>query len=226
MKTLVLATLALLGAGPAGAADVAGWLQGGVGVVFREPSDDPPFDQLDLEYDTGTQLHLDIASHYGNGLLLRAGYAYTLYDEFTALGGLAIEKDIEQHEVRAGAFFAPRRAGLRYRVGGGYAYFGEDVDTPAASRQQDGGFIEAGLSFDATPRLTLDFALAVLKVGGDADHDAEAAELRAGAILHTGTIDLVAGVRYASFTREGPTDEELIELRLGLGGAWAFPENR
>lgn len=226
MTRALLALLALLVPIAAPAEDVASTLHGGVGAAWREPSEDPPYDQLTLEYDTGTVLFLDLASHYDYGLLLRVTYTYTLYDALTALGGLAVEKDIEQHDGRAGLFYAPwPRGAVGWRIGGGYAYGHEDVDQPDDGRTQDGGFVEAGLTVRAAPRLTLDFAGAGLKWEGEDDYDAEGAEARVAAIVHTGPLDILVGGRYLRLERESPFDEELYELRLGIGGTWGYPEN-
>lgn len=222
-----LAGLAMLAAAPAAAQDLASTIHGGIGAAWREPSNDPPYDQLSLEYDTGTVLFLDVASHYDYGMLLRVTYTYTLYDALTALGGLAVEKDIEQHDGRAGVFYAPwPRGPLAYRIGGGYAYGHEDVDQPDDGRTQDGGFVEAGLTLQAARWLTLDFAGAGLKWEGKEDYDAEGAEARIAATFHTDPLDLVVGGRYLRLEREAPFDEELFELRFGIGGAWGYPENR
>ena len=224
MNRVVVAALALLAAGTARGEDVAGFVHGGVGIAFREPSDDPPFDQLQLEYDTGTVVHLEVASRYDYGLLLRVGYAYTFYDALTA-GGLSIAKDIGQQEVRAGAFFAPRQRGpFGYRVGGGYVYNHEDTDEPSGSQQQAGGFVEAGVVLDAGRRATFDLAAAALKMEGHGDYDAEGAELRVGVALHTGVLDVTLGARYLALQRESPVDEDLLEFRVGLAGAWGYPE--
>lgn len=226
MNRALLVLLTLLVPATATAEDLASTIHGGVGVAWREPSDDPPFDQLTPEYDTGTALFLDVASHYDYGLLLRVTYTYTLYDELTALGGLALERDIEQHDARAGVFFAPWPRGvLGYRIGGGYAYGHEDVDEPDDGRTQDGGFVEAGLTVRAARWLTLDVAGAGLKWEGEDDYDAEGAEARIAAIFHTDPLDLVVGGRYLRLEREAPFDEELFELRVGIGGAWGYPEN-
>lgn len=225
MKRALLAA-ALLAAPAAAAENVASTIHGGVGAAWREPSDDPPYDQLTLEYDTGTALFLDVASHYDYGLLMRLTWTYTLYDALTALGGLAIEKDIEQHDGRAGLFYAPwPRGPVGYRIGGGYAYGHEDVDAPDDGRTQDGGFVEAGFTVRAARRLTLDFAGAGLKWEGDEDYDAEGAEARVAAIVHTRPLDITIGARYLRLEREAPFDEELYELRVGIGGAWGYPEN-
>lgn len=227
MKHVLCAALALLAASAAQAETVASTIHGGIGVAFREPSDDPPYDQLQLEYDTGTVLHVDVASHYPYGLLLRVSYSYTLYDALTALGGLAVTKDIEQHHARGGVFFSPwRRSGVRYRVGGGYVYDHEDHDAPSEELTQDGGFVEAGVTFDAGAHVTLDFAAAGLKLEGDDDYDAEGAEVRTGAAFHAGAVDITLGGRYLALQRESPFDEELFELRLGIGGSWGYRENR
>jgi hypothetical protein len=227
MKRLLCAAFALLVTDVARAETVASWIHGSVGAAWREPSDDPPFDQLNLEYDTGTVLHADVASHYPYGLMLRLSYTYTLYDEFTALGGLTITEDIEQHDARAGAFFAPwRRGGLGWRVGGGYVYAQEDSDEPDQERTQDGGFVEAGITFDAGELVTFDVAAAGMKLEGEDDYDAEGTELRALAAFHTGPVDVTLGGRYLTLQRENPLDEEVFELVLGLGGSWGYREGR
>lgn len=226
MNPLACLIRALLVAAPAAADDVGSTIHGGIGAAWRDPGADPPYDQLQLEYDTGTLLFLDLASHYDYGLLLRVTYTYTLYDALTALGGLSVEEDIEQHDGRAGLFYAPwSRGPLGFRLGGGYAYAHEDVDAPAGERTQDGGFVEVGLIVRAARALTLDIAGAGLKWEGNGNYDAEAAELRIGATFHTDPLDLMLGGRYARFQRESPADEELYELRLGIGGRWGYPEN-
>jgi len=223
----VLAVLALLAPLAAQAENLASRIDGGIGVAFREPSDDPPYDQLRLDYDRGTALHAAVSSHYDYGLLLRVDYTYTLYDALTA-GSLTIEEDIEQHDARGGVFYAPwPRGPVGFRVGGGYAYASEDIDQPEDERSQDGGFVEAGLTLRAAARVRLDFALAGLKLEGDDDYDAEGTEVRAFAAFDTGPLDVTVGARYLAWQRERPFDEELFELRLGLGGAWGYyPENR
>jgi hypothetical protein len=223
--------LLMLGAsaGPAHASDPASWIHGGVGVAWREPSNDPPFDQLRLDYDTGTVLHAEVASHYDTGLLLRLNYAYTLYDALTGAGGLVIDKDIEQHDARAALFFAPRGGGtLGWRIGGGYVYAAEDFDAPGSGgeRRQDGGFVEAGLALQAGRAWRFDLALAGLKVEGEGDYDAEGAEARAAAIVDTGPLELSLQLRYLDLQRESPFDETVLDLRLGIGGRWGYPENR
>ena len=226
MKPLLMA-LTLLAAGAAQAEDLASRIEGGIGMAWREPSDDPPYDQSRLEYDTGTVLHASVASHYDYGLLLRVDYAYTLYDELTGLGGLSIAEDIEQHDARGGVFYAPwPRGPVGFRIGIGYAYAEEDEDSPAAERTQDGGFVEAGLAVQAGERVRLDAAVAGLKLEGDEDYDAEGAELRLGAAFDTGPLDIIVGTRYLAWQRESPFDEELLELRLGIGGRWGYAENR
>jgi hypothetical protein len=225
MKVLA-AGLALLLTGTAHAEEVAGRIEGGIGMAFREPSNAPPYDQLRLEYDTGTVLLAAVASHYEYGLLVRVDYAYTLYDTLTG-SGLAIAEDIEQHDARGGVFYAPwPRGPVSFRIGGGYAYANEDTDRPEGERSQDGGFVEAGLTVQAGKGVRFDIAAAGLKLEGDDDYDAEGAELRAGAAFDTGPLDITVGARYVAWQRESPFDEELFELRLGLGGAWGYRENR
>lgn len=225
MNPRALLALVLLATPVAHAEDVASTIHGGVGAAWREPSEDPPFDQVTLEYDTGTVLFVDVASHYRPGLLLRLSYSYTFYDELTALG-LALQEDIEQHDGRAGLFYAPwPRGPLAWRIGGGYAHAHEDIDQPKNERSQVGGFVEAGLTLRAARRLTLDLAGAGLKWEGDGDYDAEGAELRLAAIVHTRPLDVVIGGRYLDLQREDRFDEALYELRVGIGGAWGYPEN-
>ena len=221
-----LALLCLLAAGRALAEDVAGRIDGGIGMALREPSHAAPWDQLRPEYDNGTLLHASVASHYDYGLLVRLDYAYTFYDALTGANGLAIAEDIEQHDARGGVFYAPwpdRPVG--FRIGGGYAYAQEDVDNPEGEQQQDGGFVEGGLTVRAGKRVTFDVALAGLKLEGDDDYDAEGTELRGGVAFDTGPLDLTFGARYIDWQRESPFDEELFELRIGIGGAWGYREN-
>jgi hypothetical protein len=225
MRRALPALLLALAAPVAPAENVAGWAHGGIGMALREPAD---ASGPGLQYDTGTLLHVDVGNRYPEGLMVRVDYAYTLYDELTAAGGaLTIEEDIERHEARGGLFYAPwTRGPLGWRIGGGYAYVREDVDAPEAERQQDGGYVEAGLVVRAGQRVTLDFAGAGLKLEGKDDYDAEGAELRAGATLHTRPLDLGVALRYQKLERDAPFDEELLELRFGVGGAWGYPESR
>lgn len=227
MKRAWLAALALIAATPAWAGDVAGSVKGGVGMTWREPSDDPPFDILQLEYDTGTALFAEVASHYEAGLLLRVGYAYTFFDALTG-GGLTISEDIQHHDARVGAFYAPwPRGALDWRIGGGYAFMQESSENGGnnSSQSQDGGFVEGGLTWRLGKRVALDGALGGFKVDGDGDYDAEGTEVRAGVTVEAAGIGFTLGARYAAIQRERPADEELFELRFGVGGAWGWPEN-
>lgn len=220
MKRATWALLALLA--PAGA-HANGFIEAGLGVALREPDDAPPFDPLELDYGTGTVARLELGTLYDSGLMLRVAYAWTACDELKA-GSLLVSEDIRQQDLRLGVFHAtPRGAPLGWRLGGGYAYADED-DSESASRSQRGGFIEAAAVVEAGPRVTLDFAGALLKLGGEADYDAEAAELRASAAFHTRAMDFTVGARYAVFDRESPFDEQVFELRVGIGGGWAYPE--
>jgi hypothetical protein len=226
MNRTLLVAVALLASTAAAAENVASTIHGGIGAAWREPGGDPLYDQL--EYDTGTALFLDVASHYEYGLLMRVTYTYTLYDALTAFDTLVIGKDFEQHDARAGLFYAPwTRGPVGYRIGGGYAWAHEDVDVdePDDSRTQAGGFVEAGLTARVARWLTLDFAAAGLKWEGDGDYDAEGAEARVAAVIHTRPLDIIVGGRYLRLERESPFDEELYELRIGIGGAWGYPEN-
>lgn len=213
------AALALLAGAPA-AADPGSFIDASLGVTLRHPSDDRP----GLEYDDGTVARLEVGSHYASGLMLRVAYAYTAYDALKA-GSLRLAEDIQQQEVRLGVFHAtPRPAPLGWRFGGGYVYADEDADAPEQSRYQRGGFAEVAAVVVASERLTLDLATAVMKLGGAEDYDAEAAELRCGLAFHTRVMDFTLSARYAVFDRESPFDEELLELRVGVGGGWTYPE--
>ena len=225
MKRIALAALALLAAGTAQGDDLASTIHGSVGVALRDPSDAPPYDQLQLEYDTGTVLHLEVASHYPSNLMVRVFYAYTFYDELSGSGGLSFAQDIRQHDARFGAYFAPWRHGpLRYRAGGGYAY-GHEKDSSDDSRIQSGGFLEAAALFDAGTLATLELVATAMKLDGDEDYDAEIGELRFGAAFHAGAVDFTLNTRYAAYDRESPFDEELLEFRVGVAGVWGYPEN-
>lgn len=214
---VILALLASAGA------RAEGFVEASVGAAWRELDAEKPFDQLELEYDTGTLARLEVGTQYDSGLQLRVGYTYTAYDELTALGSLVIAEDIQQQEVRLGAFHATRGAPLGWRLGGGYVYLDED-DNGGGGYCQRGGFLEAAAVVEASRRITLEFAAAVMKLGGPEDYDAEAAELRATAAFHTRAMDYTVGVRHAVFDRENPVDEQLLELRVGVGGLWAYPE--
>lgn len=220
-----LAALALLAAPSAAAEDVAGFVHGGVGAAWREPSNDPPYDLLQLEYDTGTVLFAEVASRYEGGFMLRVEYAYTFHDTLAGSGGLVIEEDIEQHDARVGAFYAPwPRGPLEWRIGAGYLYAEENAEG-AQDRSQDGGFVEGGLTWHATKRLAFDAALGGLKVEGDGDYDAEGTEARLAAALAAGGVEFTLGARYRALERERPFDEEVLELRVGVGGAWGWENN-
>lgn len=226
MRRAAVLLLALLAPGTApGVAPADGFVDLSVGAAWREPDDDPPFDQLELEYDTGTVVRLEVGSQYDSGLLVRVGYAYTVYDEFTALGSLVIDEDIQQQELRAGVFYAtPRGAPLGWRLGGGYGYLDEEGN--AGGYYQRGGFVEAAAIVELA-RATLDFAAAFAKLGGPGDADAETAELRATAAYHARVMDFTLGARYAWIDREnGPLDDELLELRAGVAIPWPYRERR
>jgi hypothetical protein len=219
MKHLVGAALALL-AGGAHAEEVASTVHGGIGAAWREPAVDA------VDYDTGTLLHLTLASRYEYGLLLRVDYAYTLYDALTA-NGLPVAKDIEQHDARGGAYYAPwTRSPVAWRIGGGYAWAREDEDEPARELTQDGGFVEAGIAVKLGDRVVVDVAGAGLKLEGDGDYDAEGSEARLGLTIDAGPLDVTVGARYIAWQRENTFDEDVFELRVGLGGNWGYPENR
>jgi hypothetical protein len=220
--TVLLLALLAPGAAPA-AAPAGGFVDLSVGAAWREPDDDPPFDQLELEYDTGTVARLEVGSHYDSGLLVRVGYAYTVYDEFTALGSLVISEDIQQQEVRAGVFYAtPRGTPLGWRLGGGYDYL--DESSNGGGYYQRGGFVEAG-AIVTLARVTLDFAAAFAKLGGPGDADAETTELRATAAYHARVMDFTLGARYAWVDPENfPLNEELLELRAGVAIPWPYRE--
>lgn len=224
MKRALSCVLALLAA-PAMAADPAGYLEGSVGIALRDPSGEkPPFDQLDLEYDTGTVLRFAAGQRYESGLMLRVDYGYTTYDKLAASGGPTVSRDIEQHDARLGVFYAtPRNVAAGYRFGAGYAYTREDQD-PQGGDTQAGGFLEAAAVL-AGERTTWDLAAALLKLDGGGDYDAEAAELRAGVAFHRGRADVTLQARYALYDRAAPFDEDVLEIRLGLGTGWNWPES-
>jgi hypothetical protein len=214
--------LALLAA-PAMAADPAGYLEASVGVAQRELSDvNPPFELLGFEYDTGTVLRFAAGQRYESGLMLRADYGYTTYDELTG-SGLSISRDLVQHDARLGVFYAtPRNFRAGYRFGAGYAYAREDDELVGGS--QTGGFLEAA-AVRAGERVSWDLAAALMKLDGGGDYDAEAAELRLGAAFHRGRADVTVQLRYALYERESPFDEDVLELRVGLGAGWNWPES-
>lgn len=216
----------LLLAGSAAAEELASTAYGGVGIAVREARGNPPDERVTFEFDDGTQLHLALASHYAEGLLFRVDYAYTLYDALTA-NGVPLVEDIEQHDARAGLFYAPwSRGPVRGRIGGGYVWWKEDQDAPAAETAQDGGYVEAGVTLGLGERLRLDVAGAALKLEGDGNYDAEGVEARAGLTVDVGPLDATLGAGYRRLQREGPFDEDVLEVRIGLGGAWGYPEHR
>lgn len=215
--------LALLLASPAATA-AGSFIAGSVGLVQRDITDAGPL--LDLRYDDGTLLGLQVGTHYDSGLMLRVDYTYTYYDALTAAGGaLTLAEDIQQQETRFGVFHAMGpRSPVRLRWGGGYVYADEDTESQD-SRYQDGGFLELGLAFDAGKHFTLDLAAAASKLDGKQDYDAEGTEARGGVALHLGRAALRLDARYARIEREDPAwNEELLELRLGVATAWSYPE--
>jgi hypothetical protein len=219
MKRAAAALLALF----SGGAQAEGFVDVSLGAAWRDLDRDKPFDQLTLEFDTGTLARIELGTLYESGLMLRALYSYTAYDELTAGNGLAILEDVAQQEARLGVFRAtPRGIPLGWRLGAGYDYVDEE---PALgeSRYQRGGFVEAAAIVE-TKRATYDFAAALLKLGGDGAHDAESGELRAAAAFHTSAMDFTIGARYARIEREDFADERVLELRVGVGGLWAYPE--
>lgn len=219
MKRIAIAAFALLAAGTAHGEDVAGTIHGGVGVALREPSD------ARLDYDTGTVLHFEAVSHYPSNLMVRVLYSYTFYDALTGPGGLSIADDIQQQDARFGVYHAPWRHGpLRYRAGGGYAY-SHEKDSSDDSNIQAGGFLEAAALLDVGRPVTLELAATAMKLDGQDDYDAEVGEVRLGLAFHAGAADFRLDTRYASYDRESPFDEEVLEVRVGVTGAWGYPEN-
>lgn len=200
------------------------FVEAGIGAAWRELEDEPPFDQLELEYDTGTLARLEVGTHYDSGLLLRVGYTYTAYDELKALGSLTVTEDIQQQELRAGVFYAtPRRPRLGWRFGGGYAY--ADEDTSTYGYYQRGGFVEGAAVVAAHARVTVELAAAFAKLGGPANRDAEIAEVRATAAFHGRVMDFTVGTRYALADRDNAPDERPLELRVGVVIPWAYAES-
>lgn len=213
MKRATLAALALLASADAHA---NGFIDLGLGAVLRDA--DQGYD-----FDTGKAAWLELGTLYESGLLLRVGYGYTSYERLE-LDTVLIVEDIATQEVRLGVFHSTQRgAPLGWRLGGGYAYSDED-DSAGPSRSQRGGFVEAAAVVEAGRRVMLDFAGALTKLGGEADYDAEGAELRAMATFRARALDFTLGARYAVIDRETPFDEQLFELRVGVGGLWAYPE--
>jgi hypothetical protein len=213
MKRAAGLLLALLA--PAGA-HANGFIDASLGLSLREP--DHGFD-----FDTGTVARLELGTRYDTGLMLRVAYGHSGYDSIR-MGGARLAEDVVAQDARGGVFYAtPQGAPLGWRLGGGYVYAGED-DSESARRSQRGGFVEAAAVAEATPRITLELAAAVMKLAGEYDYDAQAAEVRALAAFHTGAMDFTVGARYARYDRESLFDEQVFELRVGVGGGWAYPE--
>jgi len=218
MRHVTLAALALLASS---AAQADGFIDLGVGAAWRDLDHNKPFD---LDFDTGKVARIELGTLYESGLMLRGTYTYTTYDELTALGSVRIAEDVEQQEARFGIFRATQRgAPLGWRLGAGYDYVDEDPAMGGTSFQR-GGYLEAAAVIETRRRVTLDFALALSKLGGEDNHDAEAGELRAMAAYHADAMDFTLGARYARIEREDFVDEQLFELRVGIGGLWAYPE--
>ena len=213
MRPVAFAVLGLLA--PAGA-QANGFIDLGLGAVMRDA-------EQGYDFDTGKTAWLELGTLYESGLMLRVGYGYTSYER-VELDEVRIAEDIATQDVRLGLFRStPRGAPLGWRLGAGYAYADED-DSASSSRSQRGGFVEAAAVVQAGRRVTLDFAGALMKLGGEADYDAEGAEVRATAAFHTRPMDFTIGARYAVIDREAPFDEQRFELRVGVGGLWAYPE--
>ena len=218
MRHVTLAALALLASS---AAQADGFIDLGVGAAWRDLDHNKPFD---LDFDTGKVARIELGTLYESGLMLRGTYTYTAYDELTALGSLKIAEDIEQQQARFGIFRAtPRGTPLGWRLGIGYDYVDEDPGVGDATWQR-GGYLEAAAAIETRRRITLDLAVALSKLGGEDDHDAEARELRAMATFHADAMDFTLGARYARIEREDFVDERVFELRVGVGGLWAYPE--
>lgn len=222
MKHFVLAALALAAA-PTAVAEPVSFIEGGVGIALREPDRDPPVDVLDFEYEDGTTVFLSVGSHYASGVLLRVDYAYTYYDALTAVGGaITLEEDIQSQDARGGLFLATRHdRPLGGRIGLGYAYSHERAYSSSTREHiQDGGFLEAAAGVASTHGFGLELAATVMKLDGRANYDADVGELRLTGRIPAGAAQVLVTARYAAFDREDRYDEDLLELRLGLGGVW------
>ena len=204
--------VALLAPAVCGAAQPASWfLGGGLGVAERGFSQ-APFDQLELEYEDGIAYHVRGGARFDSGLLLRGDYAHTRYEALTALGTLTVDEGIVQRELRLGGFYAPRpEATATYRVGGGYALFGD----PAAG-SADGFFAEVAATVRTGPRLSWDLSIARQEVSGDSGNDFDATDLRLAATWRLGTLDLSLAARQLRL----PSSDDLRDFRVAVGRSW------
>ena len=218
-----IVALALLAPSMACAADREFGIQGSLGAVDRRIDDDPPYDQLELDADTGIALQVEGDAAIGHDILLRASYAYIEYDELTAVdGALTISEDIVQRDLRLGAFWA--RSAHAWRLGGGYAQIGASDNFGSLGKGR-GPFIETGIGLQAGSRVSFDFAGAVLQLRGD--FAADGYEARAGAAFGAGATRFTVDARYLKLDRlyrdSSPADlpdERVYELRLGIERRW------
>ena len=220
MIRVVCTILALLAAAPSFAAEMFAGV--GAGVTDREPTDDPPFDQLDLDYDSGTTLTAQLGGRFESGMMLRADYNYTNHDEFTALGGLLISEDITRRDLRLGAFAAPQAQGaFGYRLGVGYARVTEST-AQGTFPDRDGYFVEGAAQLDAGQRVTFDLAAVRIHLSDDQNRNSRGNEFRLAMIFHAGAIDVALNGLYA---RTDSSEnlfyiERLKAVSLSVGGAW------
>jgi hypothetical protein len=209
--------LALLAPGLACAGDGDGFAGGGVGWTWRDVDRDVPFDQLDLGFDDGLALHAEGGARIAHGLLLRGSYTYADHGTLAALGTLTLEDDVQQRDLRLGAFHETAGGASGFRLGGGFAHLDDDV--LGASH---GAFLETAWIAPLGERVTLDLAAAYLRLTGDSDRNAT--ELRARFAWRAGGTDFTLDGRYTAFdTRTGPSgffadypDEQIYELRFGV----------
>ena len=188
-------------------AEAPWYLGGGLGRAEREYGV-APFGALELEFVDGAVYHVEGGMRPKPDLLLRGTYAYTNYEEFTALGTLLIAENVAQRELRLGAFYAPRPTpAVGFRLGGGYATFG---DILAGTSQ--GGFAEAAMVLHAGAQVSFDLSAARTHLDGDEDRDGT--DLRLAA-----TIDVPSAVYVTLSGRrlEFASADEIVDIRFTVG---------
>jgi hypothetical protein len=204
---------ALLAPGMCGATGPALSLSGGLGMAERDLSQEP-FDQLELEFEDGLVYHVQGGAQFDSGLLLRGSYAYTMYAELTALDTLTVAEDVAQRELRLGAFYAPgQNARAGYRIGGGYATFGDITMGDAA-----GVFAEAGLTVRAGERWSWDLSLSRQELDGHSQNaaDFDGTDARLAATFHAARLDFTFAARQLWL----PAGDALVEYRFSVGRSW------
>ena len=193
-------------------AEVPWFLGAGLGIAEREDSE-PPFENLDFAYEDGIVYHVEGSVRLEPNVLLRGTYAYTNYDELTAVGFLVISENVAQRELRLGAFYAPRPlAWLGFRVGGGYATFGDTMEGTS-----HGYFGEAAAVLHTGTHLSWDLSAARQVL--DSEDDRDGTDWRLAGTFSTEVFCVTLAARRLELA---PADE-LVDYRFTVGRSWGGP---